>query len=141
TKPLTLFSGGLIPSCCPNMPSPQDLAAGGPVGAAAKIKKDEAEAKARRAAVRYLGTVNCHYWPEAEAALIGSLRGDRNECVRWEAAMALGSGCCCTKKTIAALDITVTGSDKDGNPSETSERVRAAAMSALQHCLSCYVEK
>jgi hypothetical protein len=64
--------------------------------------------------------------------------------------MALGNGCCCTKKTIAALTISVYGVDKegltvagsfsDGFPVETSERVKASALAALQHCLSCYTE-
>ena len=99
---------------------------------------DEAEPRSGRAAVRYLGTVDCHYWPEAEDALVASLRGDRNECVRWEAAMALGSGCCCTKKTIEALTIVTSCSDRDGAPKETSNRVHAAAAAALDHCLACF---
>lgn len=139
-KPVSVLSGGMFGNFCPG-PSLADTMKPGPEGAANKIKKDEAEAKARRAAVRYLGTVDCHFWPEAEAALIGALRGDRNECVRFEAAMALGGGCCCTKKTIEALLISATGSDKDGNPSETCERVRAAAYASLQHCLSCFSEE
>lgn len=138
--PMRAFTGGLFGNCCPG-PSLLDTLKPGPEGAANKIKKDEAEAKARRAAVRYLGTVDCHFWPEAEAALIGALRADRNECVRWEAAMALGGGCCCTKKTIEALLISATGSDRDGNPSETCDRVRAAAFASLQHCLSCFSEE
>jgi len=104
--------------------------------AAQKIKADEAQAKARRAAIKYLGTVDCHYFPEAEKALIGGLLNDRNECVRLEAALALGHGCCCTKKTIEALQVTVSGSNKLGNPGETSERVKAAAFAALQRCLA-----
>ncbi len=140
--PMRALSGGLIPQCCPTVPSAADIAAlsaaGGPNGAeavAAKIKADEADAKARRAAIAYLGTVDCHYWPDAEAALIAGLRADRNECVRYEAALALGRGCCCTKKTIAALEIVVEGSEADDNPSETSPRVRSAAFTALNSCL------
>jgi hypothetical protein len=116
--------------------------AGGPAGpagaqaAAAAIQADVAGAGARIAAIEYLATVDCHYWPEAEAALIGRLRGDRVECVRFAAARALGSGCCCTKKTIEALVLVVGGEDKDGFPAETSERVRAAAIAALQNCLT-----
>src|SRR5262249_5300074 len=67
---------------------------------------------------------------------INALRADRNECVRYEAALSLGRGCCCTKNVLAALSITVSGSDRDGNPSENSERVRAAAQFALDHCLA-----
>jgi hypothetical protein len=127
-------------SCCPTEPTLADLAKAGAEGAAAAIKKDELECKARRAAVRYLGTVDCHWRPEAAAALIGALRADQCECVRLEAAIALGRGCCCTKETMAALVVTVNGSDVDQNPSENSERVKAAAAVALAHCLSCYAE-
>jgi hypothetical protein len=160
-KPMSAMSGGLLPQCCPKVLNEDALnkaakegpeaAKGDAQAAAAKIAKDEAEAKERRAAVRYLGTVDCHYWGTvAEPALQAALRSDRNECVRWEAAMALGNGCCCTKKTIASLTLSVYGVDKegltvagtfaDGNPVETSERVKGAALAALQHCLSCYTE-
>lgn len=140
--PVRFASGGLIPDCCAKPLTAAELAALKPgevspaEAAAAKIKADEAGAKARRAAVRYLATVDCHYYPEAEAALIAALRADRNECVRLEAAMALGNGCCCTKKTIEALNLVVTGEATDGNPSETSERVKLAAFASLQSCLS-----
>lgn len=146
--PYASMTGGLVPQLCPPVPTDAQAAAlaasQGPNSAeavAAKIKQDEAEAKARRAAVRYLSTVDCHYWPEAEAALIVSLRDDRNECVRYEAALALLNGCCCTEKTIEALNIVVSGSEKDGKPSETSERVRATAFAALQSCLCKYQPK
>src|SRR5262249_35354741 len=140
-NPARALSGGMIPNPCPDY-SAADLAKPptSAEGAAAAIKKDEAESKARRAAVRYLGTVDCNYWPEAKKALINSLRADKNECVRLEAAMALGHGCCCNRDTIRALTLTVTGSKEDGNPAEDCERVKAAAMAALEHCLSCYVE-
>jgi len=160
-KPMSAMTGGLIPSCCPKVLNEDALAKAAKEGpekakgdaqaAAADIAKDEAEAKERRAAVRYLGTVDCHYWKDkAQPALINALRNDRNECVRWEAAMALGNGCCCTMDTIESLTIsvygvydpiqklTVAGALSDGYPDETSERVKAAALAALQHCLSCY---
>jgi hypothetical protein len=142
-KPLTLYSGGMFNECCPeDKPMPSDLAqpATDPAGAAAAIKADEAGAKARRADMRYLGTVDCHYWPEAEAALIKGLRTDKNACVRWEAATSLGRGCCCTRKTIEALRITATGSDKDGHAAELSEWVKEAALKSLNHCVKCYLE-
>lgn len=138
--PVSFISGGILPRLCPGLPTAQELADQGPVGAAAKIKKMEAEAKARAAAVRYLGTVPCYYYPEAQDALVAALRKDPNECVRWEAAKALGNGCCCTRKTMAALAIVVSGSDKDGDPGEISERVKNAAEAALYHCLACYTE-
>jgi hypothetical protein len=138
--PVSMFSGGLIPSICPGTPTAQELADRGAIGAAARIKKEEAEAEARRAAVRYLGTVSCCYFPGAEKALIGSLRGDTSECVRWEAALALGSSCCCTKNTIQALADCVSGVEKGGFTAEISPRVKVAAEVALQHCLECYKE-
>lgn len=139
-KPFSSLTGGLVPGCCP-LVNPADLAkpADSAEGAAARIKQDEAAAKARREAVRYLGTVDCRFWPEAQDGLINALRTDRNECVRLEAALALGRGCCCNKKTIKALSISVAGTDEDGNPAENSERVKAAAAAALQNCLA-YVE-
>ena len=124
-QPVGALTGGVIGNCCPNpatdpsnMNQPPDSA----LGAAARIAADEAGAKKRRAAVRYLGTVDCNYWPEARDALINALRADRNECVRLEAAMALSRGCCCNKGTITALVLTVSGSRADGNPAENCER-------------------
>src|SRR5207302_6302538 len=109
-------------------------------GSAAQIKKSEAEAKARREAIRYLGTVDCNYWPNAKAALISGLRGDPNECVRYEAALALLRGCCCNKMIMEALKHSANGSDKDGFPAEDSWRVREAASEALAHCAAVFVE-
>jgi hypothetical protein len=142
TQPLTFATGGLVQPLCPPkiLTAAQAEQLSPEEGAAAAIKKSEAEAKARRAAIRYLGTVDCHYFPEAEKGLIAGLRSDTNECVRWEAAMALAKGCCCSKATIAALTLTVTGGDSDKNPAETSERVRAAAAYALQICMCRYQE-
>ena len=136
TRPMSMMTGGILGSCCPPGPSAKDMASPGAVGAASKIQAEEAQAKARRAAVKFLGTVDCHYYPEAEASLIGSLRADRNECVRWEAAHALANGCCCNKRTIEALSITVSGSERDGNPGETSLWVKSEAFLALQFCLA-----
>jgi hypothetical protein len=142
-KPINLFAGGLLcPPCCPPV-NPNDLKkpSTSPEGACAVITQDELQAPSRRKAIQCLAYVDCHWWPEAEAALINGLRTDKNECVRLEAALVLGKGCCCTKNTIEALAVVVSGSKKDGNPSENSERVKAAAMMALQHCLVCYVEE
>jgi hypothetical protein len=141
--PVAALTGGVIPQCCPdpNQVNPADLARppDSALGAAARIKEDAAAAAARRAAVAYLSTVDCNWWPEAQAALINSLRADRNECVRLEAALALQRGCCCSKETIAALALTVSGSRADSNPAEDSVRVKLAAVAALEHCLACYV--
>jgi hypothetical protein len=141
--PVTALSGGLVPSLCPGPldPNPSDLLkpADSAEGAASRIKKKEAEAKARRAAVRYLGTVDCRRYPEAELALVASLRGDENECVRLEAAWQLAGGCCCTRKVLEALVLTVSGR-KSNEPAETSPRVRMAAALALERCLKRYCE-
>jgi hypothetical protein len=136
--PMAAFTGGLLGNCCPPGLDPNALllppdSAG---GAAALVKADLAGAAARRAAIRFLGTVDCRYWPEAEAALIKGLRADKIECVRWEAAMALQRGCCCTTKIILALTICVSGSDVDGQPAECSPRVRDAAAVALSMCVA-----
>jgi hypothetical protein len=142
TKPLTFATGGLVGPLCPDTPSADQLkkildpnsTASDAEKTAAAIKADEAGAAQRRAAIRYLGTVDCHYYPEAADALISGLRGDHNECVRLEAALALTRGCCCTRKTIAALLLVVSGSDSDGHPAETSERVKNMAQLALELC-------
>jgi hypothetical protein len=140
TAPLSSFTGGIIPPFCPLMPSAADLAKPGVEGAASMAKKDALEAKARREAVRYLGTLDCRYYPEAEAALIAALRTDRIECVRLEAATGFANGCCCTKRVLEALEICVSGSERDGMPAERSYRVRDMAMIALDRCLACFHE-
>ncbi len=135
--PMSAMSGGLIePICKENLAvglakNPETVG-----GAAARIKKDMAEAKQRIADIRYMAGVDCRYWPEAEAALTLALRADRVECVRYEAAVALTRGCCCTEKVIKALTFSVQCSDKDGSPKESSERVRAQASVALEKCLA-----
>jgi len=133
--PMSAFSGGLIQDRCAAKAIEDILKdkdkEGGAEGAAAKIKKEEAAAKARRAAVRFLGTVDCARFPEAKDVLIASLVDDTNECVRYEAALALQSGCCCNKETVKALTDVITG--KTRIP-ETSERVKAAAVVALGMC-------
>jgi hypothetical protein len=135
--PMGAMTGGLIgPGCCCPLIKKEDLLkpADSSEGAAARIMADLADAGARREAVRFLGTVDCRYWPEAEDALILALRGDKIECVRFEAAIALQRGCCCTKKTVKALTLVVEQSDKDGFPSERAHRVIDAAAVALSMC-------
>ena len=141
TGPLGAVTGGLFANCCPP-PTPGEIAAleaaGGPQGAeavAAKIQADEADAKARVAAVDYLGTVDCRYWKEAQIALLNALRADRNECVRYAAARAFNNGCCCSKEVIETLRIVVAGEDSDGFPAEPSARVKGTCFAALQNCL------
>ena len=139
TKPLTALTGGIIPPFCPILPSAQDLAKPGVAGAAAEGKKDAVEAKARQMDVRYLGTLDCRYYPNASKGLSDALRMDPSECVRFEAAQALSRGCCCNKLTLAALEASVSGMDLDGNPAERSVRVRCTAAIALEKCLACYI--
>jgi hypothetical protein len=142
--PASLATGGLLGPCCPgpNVPNPADLAkpATSAQGAAAKIKAEEAQAKAKIAALEYLATVDCRYYPEAEAALINGLRAEKNECVRLAAAKALASGCCCSANVVKALTISVNCSTKDRFPAEASELVRAFAFVALERCLRKCVE-
>jgi len=133
---LSMMSGGLFTNRCATNALAKDLekSATSSEGAAARIKKNEEEAKARRLAIRYLGTVDCNYWDEAQEALIVGLRKDPSECVRFEAALALRNGCCCKKEVIKALEMCVAGKSDDGAPVERSERVRAAALEALERC-------
>lgn len=133
--PLSKVTKGIIPPFPPKTPSLAELQAPGPVGAAAKLKLDRAAAGERVKAVKELGTADCHYWPEAEDALVAALRTDRNEWVRLAAAETLGMGCCCTKKTIIALTNACTCSNADGAPAEKSPKVVAAACASLEKCL------
>lgn len=103
---------------------------------AAKIKIDEAQGKARRAAVQYLATIDCRNYPEAEAAMIAALRTDRVEMVRYEAALALGTCRSLTEKMLEALNLTALGLELDGNPAEWSDRVRGAARASLNRNLA-----
>ncbi len=105
--------------------------------AAVKIKLDESQAKNRLAAVQYLSTIDCHFYPEAENGLIAALRSDRIESVRFEAAQAMGACRCMTPRMIEAVRIAAMGMDSDGNPGETSDRVRKAASEALKRCPQC----
>jgi hypothetical protein len=104
--------------------------------AAAKIKLDEIQSRSRRAAVKYLATVDCLYYPEAEYSLLAALRADRSEAVRLEAATALGSCRGVTVRILDALHLTATAQETDGNPAESSERVRLAARLSLNKLLS-----
>jgi hypothetical protein len=103
---------------------------------AAKIKMDEAKASSRRAAVKYLATIDCQYYPEAESGIIAALRADRSENVRYEAAVALANCRGLTERMLEALNMTALGLELDGNPAETSDRVRGAARSSLYRCSS-----
>jgi hypothetical protein len=56
------------------------------------------------------------------------------ESVRYEAALALGDGRGLTLKMLEALNMTALGVELDGNPAETSDRVRCAARISLYRC-------
>jgi hypothetical protein len=99
---------------------------------ATKIKADESGAQSRLAAVQYLGSVDFRHYPEAEAALIAALRADRSESVRFEVVEAFSRGQGLSSTALEALKLTAMGSERDGNPSEPSERIRSAALVALQ---------
>jgi hypothetical protein len=103
---------------------------------AAKIKVDENQSRARCAAVKYLASVDLHYYHEAEAGLVAALRADRVEAVRLEAALALGECRGVTVRMLDALNLAALGLDTDGNPAETAETVRAAAANSLNRCLT-----
>lgn len=99
---------------------------------ATKIKADEGGAKSRLAAVQYLGSVDFRHYPEAESALLSALRADRSEQVRYEVVEAFSRGQGLSSTALESLKLTAMGSERDGNPSEPSERIRAAALVALQ---------
>lgn len=134
-KPLSALTGGVVPA--EPVPNPVQLAAPGPQGSAAKIKKDQLEAPHRLDAIKQLGTVDCHWYPEAADQLTLALRSDRSECVRFEAAKILSRCNCCSPKMVHALKICVAGTNFDGNPGERSIRIRNQAAVALTHCLAC----
>lgn len=108
-----------------------------------ELTQDRATAPRRVKAIRALAETDCRRWPEAETVLIATLRCDRNECVRYEAALALAKGCCCTPAVTLALSHVVSCSSLDGAPVETSGRIRAVAATALERCLAsrCCVQE
>ncbi len=106
------------------------------IGAADLAKRNATESSERIAAVKYLGTLDCRYLPDAEAALIAALRADGQEAVRFEAATVRARGGCCTPKVMETLVVTISGSERDGHPAEKSPRVRLAAARALEKCLA-----
>lgn len=140
--PAGAATGGLLGPVCPGplAANPADLKKSptSPQGAAARIKEEEAQAKAKVEAIEFLATVDCRYYPEAEAGMVTGLRAEKNECVRFAAAKALAAGCCCTPKILKALTTAVNGTAEDKFPAERSDRVRAFAFVALERCLrSC----
>jgi hypothetical protein len=168
------FTGGLIPPLCPPVKA-EDLAKvladpnkSSAEKEAAKVAALEAQAKARAAAMRFFGTVDCERFKAAGIDVAGELikgLNDTNECVRLAAAEALGNGCCCGEDTIEALAAVASGAglirrneagerkfvpDAKGRINfatayeilpEKCLRVRAAARFALERCLCCFVQK
>ncbi|MBI1831976.1 MAG: hypothetical protein HYR84_11055 [Planctomycetes bacterium] len=139
--PLRSAAGQLMPPRAEPAPTQDDVARMAADGRyspveifAAHVKADEMQARSRQAAVKYLASVDCSYFPEAESGLIASLRSDRIESVRYEAALALGNAPRLTEKMLEALNMTALGICLDGHPIEVSERVRQAAKQSLERC-------
>jgi hypothetical protein len=70
--------------------------------------------------------------PQIENGLIRSLRADLNEPNRYEAAKALDTARYFTEKSLTALLCAANGSTVDGNPAETSPRVKAVALHSIR---------
>ncbi|HYV34864.1 MAG TPA: hypothetical protein VE988_04110 [Gemmataceae bacterium] len=79
--------------------------------------------------------------PETEDAFINCLRFDAAEQWRYDAAVALGKGQWCTKKTLVALFFAASGGTADGGIEEWSGRVKAAATQALEVCVCRMVDQ
>lgn len=122
------------------------------IKAAAEIKSEEDSAPQKIAALRYLATIGCAGCYEGvEEAFIKSME-DCTEEVRYEAVLAVratacscdhcdkcsGGGCrygsCCSAKIQKKLQDLAYGTDDDGCPKESSERVRRQARLALEQC-------
>ena len=116
------------------------------IKAAAEIKADADLAKQKIKAIKYLADVGCgcsSQKADVQEALLAAL-DDCTEEVRYEAALAFcrasGNPCsscgasCCGKDVTAKLKDMAVGQDDDGCWNESSSRVRAAAMNALNAC-------
>jgi hypothetical protein len=101
--------------------------------------KDPHEAQLRLEKIRFFGTVDCRFYPDAVRTLVTALRTDGSEAVRHEAAQVLSRVSSANPKMIEALDACVSGLEKDGHPAEHSLRVRCAAALALERCLANYL--
>ncbi|MCH7688875.1 MAG: hypothetical protein IH899_19695 [Planctomycetes bacterium] len=136
-------------------------------GLASKIKAGQVDAKNRVVAIKFLGTVDCAAYPDAQVMLIDSLKNDPSERVRLEAAKAIkeqfGRGkdeglsaiftsrrekrrydhCrgCCGEDALNALSEVAYERDETGCHLEPSERVRKEAREALTVCVSCCSEQ
>ena len=116
------------------------------IKAAAEIKADADLAKQKVKAIRYLSDVGCgcsSQKADVQEALLAAL-DDCTEEVRYEAALAFcrssGNPCstcgasCCGEDVTAKLKDMAYGQDDEGCWHESSSRVRAAAMNALNAC-------
>ncbi len=111
---------------------------------AAKIKMKEDQAKQKIKAIKYLAKIGCGCHEGVADALLSAL-DDCTEEVRLEAAKAFeaaaGDGCekcggtgCCNAKTMTKLYEMACAQDEKGCYKESSERVRAAALTAMRAC-------
>jgi len=133
-------------------------------GLASKIKAEQVDVKNRVVAIKFLGTVDCAAFPQAQELLIDSLKNDPSERVRLEAAKAIkeqfGRGkdeglftsrrekrrydhCrgCCGEDALNALSEVAYERDETGCLLEPSERVRKEVREALAVCVSCCSEQ
>ena len=140
------------------------VAVHGVKGLASKIKAGQVDAKNRVVAIKFLGTVDCAAYPEAQLMLIVSLKNDPSERVRLEAAKAIKEqfGCgkdhglcsgkrekrryhycqgCCGEAALNALSEVAYERDDTGCHLEPSKRVRKKAREALAVCVSCCSEQ
>jgi hypothetical protein len=126
---------------------PQNLKSDNPaIKTAAKIKQEEDLAPQKVKAIKYMADVGCTCYPGVKEALLAAL-DDCTEEVRYQAALAFcqiaskncqycAKGSCCAADVMTKLDDMAHGQDAKGCCKEASERVRAAAASALNACRS-----
>jgi len=125
-------------------------------GLASKIKAQQIDAKNRVKAAKFLGSVDCIAYPEAQQQLVGLVTEDPVEEVRYAAAKALKEqfshgkarhpsgkdkrkfdtcrGCCGNQEVMNTLAARANEIGDAGCPLEPSERVRKVLSEALAEC-------
>lgn len=145
----------------PSLANPAFANEGGAMGLASKLKAEEAKAKLKVQAIKYLGTLDCNCYPEIVDVLLASL-DDCAEIVRYAALQALHKkcadvdacgkhrftfgptgeecaccrGCQCQKKVVERLNDLLLERDPNGCLKEKSERIRCLATQMIEECLS-----
>ncbi|MEX0725256.1 MAG: hypothetical protein WEB58_23950 [Planctomycetaceae bacterium] len=112
-------------------------------GVAAKIRAEELDTCNRVKAVKYLGTVDCKAFPEAQDQLIDAMHNDKFAIVRYEAAMALGHMLCKSgdPKSQKILCSKKIGGDKCGKGLLKKHDKNKHYVSGLSACEGCCNEK